>query len=291
MIVLNHFVVKFVDNKVSLEIKQTTLLQGESLIMNKTALITGASSGLGKEFARIHASKGGNLVLIARSKDKLEALKFELEKQFSVSVRVIVKDLSDQYAPKAVYDELKAQKIQVDYLINNAGFGDFGLFADTNWEKQLEMINLNVTCLTYLTRLFLPDMIKNKSGKVLNIASTAAFQPGPTMSVYFATKAYVLSFSEAIANELKGTGVTVTALCPGATETGFKKASALEDSNLFKGNQIATSKEVAEFGYTKMMEGKTVAIHGLVNNLMAQSVRFAPRSIVTTIARMKLKAK
>lgn len=259
--------------------------------MGKTALITGASGGLGKEFARIHASKGDNLVLVARSKDKLEAVKFELEKQYSVSVYVIVKDLSDQYAPKAVYDELKNQKIRVDYLINNAGFGDFGLFAETNWEKQLEMINLNITCLTYLTRLFLPDMIKNKDGRILNIASTAAFQPGPTMSVYFATKAFVLSFSEAIANELKGTGVTVTALCPGATETGFKAAASLDDSNLFKGNQIASSKEVAQYGYKKMMEGKTVAIHGIVNNMMAQSVRFAPRSIVTTIARLKLKAK
>jgi uncharacterized protein len=259
--------------------------------MNKTALITGASGGLGKEFARIHASKGGNLVLVARSADKLEALKFELEKQYGVSVYVIGKDLSDQYAPKTVYDELKAKQIQVDYLINNAGFGDFGLFAETEWEKQLDMINVNVTCLTYMTRLFLPEMIKNKSGKILNIASTAAFQPGPTMSVYFATKAYVLSFSEAIANELKGTGVTVTALCPGATETGFKVAAALDNSNLFKGNQIATSKEVAEFGYHKMMEGKTVVIHGVMNNLMAQSVRFAPRNMVTAIARMKLKEK
>ena len=259
--------------------------------MNGTALITGASSGLGKEFAKIHASKGDNLVLVARSKDKLESLKFDLEKQFGISVYVIVKDLSDQYAPKAVYEQLKIQKIKVDYLINNAGFGDFGLFAETNWEKQLEMINVNVTCLTYLTRLFLPDMILNKFGRILNVASTAAFQPGPTMSVYFATKAFVLSFSEAIANELKGTGVTVTALCPGATETGFKTAASLDESKLFKGSQIATPKEVAEFGYSKMMEGKTVAIHGIVNNLMAQSVRFAPRNVVTTIARMKLKAK
>jgi uncharacterized protein len=259
--------------------------------MNKTALITGASSGLGKEFAQIHASKGGDLVLVARSKDKLEALKSDLQKQYGVSVYVIVKDLSDQYAPKAVYDELKGKKIQIDYLINNAGFGDFGLFAETNWEKQLEMINLNITCLTYLTRLFLPDMLENKDGKILNIASTAAFQPGPTMSVYFATKAYVLSFSEAIANELKGTGVTVTALCPGATETGFKSAAALDDSNLFKGNQIATSKEVAEFGYSKMMEGKTVVIPGIMNNLLVQSVRFAPRNIVASVAKIKLKAK
>lgn len=257
--------------------------------MGKTALITGASSGLGLEFAHIHASKGDNLVLVARSQDKLEALKLALENEFKISVTVMVKDLSDQYAPKTIYDELQQKQITIDYLINNAGFGDYGFFAECDWEKQLEMINLNVTALTYLTRLFLPQMIKNKFGKILNVASTAAFQPGPTMSVYFATKAFVLSFSEAIANELKDTGVTVTALCPGATETGFKAAAALGGSNLFKGNGIAGSKDVAEFGYKAMMAGKTVVVHGIVNSLMAQSVRFAPRNIVAAIARYKMK--
>lgn len=259
--------------------------------MKKTALITGASSGLGTEFARIHASKGDNLVLVARGKDKMEALKTEFEKQFGISVYVISKDLSVQSAPKEVYDELEVQKIHIDYLINNAGFGDFGVFAECDWKKQFQMINLNIMALTYLTRLFLPDLVKNKFGKILNIASTAAFQPGPTMSIYFATKAFVLSFSESIANELKGTNVTVTALCPGATETGFKAAAALDNSNLFKGNQIATSKDVAEFGYNSMMKGKTVVVHGFVNTLMSQSVRFAPRNIVTAIARYKLKEK
>ncbi|HET7733342.1 MAG TPA: SDR family oxidoreductase [Paludibacter sp.] len=258
--------------------------------MKKTALITGASSGLGTEFARIHASKGGNLVLVARSKDKMETLQTELQNQFGVSVHVIAKDLSEQSAPKAIFDEMKSKKIRIDYLINNAGFGDFGDFVESDWEKQLQMINLNITALTYLTRLFLPDMVANKSGRILNVASTAAFQPGPTMSIYFASKAFVLSFSEAIANELSGTGVTVTALCPGATETGFKQAASLDSSNLFKGNGIATSLEVAEFGYKSMKAGKTVAVHGFVNSLMAQSVRFAPRKIVTAIARQKLKA-
>jgi len=258
--------------------------------MKKTALITGASSGLGIEFARIHASKGGNLVLVARSQDKMETLKTELQNQYDVSVHVIAKDLSDQLASKAIFDDLQAQKIKIDYLINNAGFGDFGDFAECDWEKQLQMINLNITALTYLTRLFLPDMVANKYGRILNVASTAAFQPGPTMSVYFATKAFVLSFSEAIANELSGTGVTVTALCPGATETGFKQAASLNRSNLFKGNGIASSQEVAVFGYKSMKDGKTVAVHGFMNSLMAQSVRFAPRKIVTAIARQKLKA-
>lgn len=258
--------------------------------MRKTVLITGASSGLGVEFAKIHASKGDNLVLVARGKDKMNLLKTEIEKKYDISVYVIGRDLSEASAPKTIYNELKTQKIHVDYLINNAGFGDFGLFAQSSWEKQLQMINLNVTALTYLTRLFLPDMIKNKSGKILNIASTAAFQPGPTMSVYFATKAFVLSFSEALANEVKGTGVTVTALCPGATATGFKTAASLDNSGLFKGS-VASSKDVAEFGYKAMMKGKTVVIHGAMNKIMASSVRFAPRNIVTIIARMKLKAK
>ena len=258
--------------------------------MKKTVLITGASNGLGVEFAKIHAAKGDNLVLVARGKDKMNLLKTEIEKRHDVSVYVIGRDLSETGAPKTIYNELKSQNIKIDYLINNAGFGDFGLFEKSNWEKQLQMINLNITAVAYFTRLFLPDMIKNKYGKILNIASTASFQPGPTMSVYFASKAFVLSFSEAIANELKGSGVTVTALCPGATATGFKTAASLDNSNLFKG-AIATSKSVAEYGYKAMMKGKTVVIHGLMNKIMAFSVRFAPRNVVTAIARMKLKAK
>lgn len=257
--------------------------------MRRTALITGASNGLGIEFAKIHAAKGDNLVLVARGKDKMNLLKVEIEKRHDVSVYVIGRDLSETGAPKTIYNELKAQKIRVDYLINNAGFGDFGLYEKSNWEKQLQMINLNITAVAYFTRLFLPDMIKNKYGKILNLGSIASFQPGPTMSVYFATKAFVLSFSEAIANEVKGTGVTVTALCPGATATGFKTAASLDNSNLFKG-AVASSKSVAEYGYKSMMKGKTVVIHGLMNKILAFSVRFFPRNIVTAITRMKLKA-
>lgn len=257
--------------------------------LKKTALITGASGGLGAEFARIHAFNGGDLVLIARNQAKLDELKVELEKQYGVSIYVIAKDLSEQSAPKEVFEELQAKKIRIDYLINNAGFGDFGLFAECSWERQLEMINLNVIALTYLTRLFLPGMVQQKSGKILNVASTAAFQPGPTMSVYFASKAFVLSFSEAIANELQGTGITVTALCPGATETGFKNAADLGKSNLFKGGGIANASDVAKFGYKAMMKGKRVVVHGFMNRLMAQSVRFVPRNIVTAIARLKLR--
>jgi uncharacterized protein len=259
--------------------------------MKRTALITGTSSGLGVEFARIHASKGGDLILVARSKDKMDILKLELERQYGVSVLVVVKDLADSSAPQYIYDELRRVGVSVDYLINNAGLGDFGLFAECDWEKQMNMINLNVIALAGLTRMFLPDMIKSKYGKVLNVASTASFQPGPTMSVYFATKAFVLSFSEAIANELQGTGVTVTALCPGATETGFKAAASLGSSRLFTSNGIASSKEVAEFGYKAMIKGRTVAVYGCLNWIMAESVRFVPRKVVASIARFKLKEK
>ena len=247
--------------------------------MNRTALITGASSGLGKEFAKIHASKGDNLVLVARSKDKLESLKFDLEKQFGISVYVIVKDLSDQYAPKAVYEQLKIQKIKVDYLINNAGFGDFGLFAETNWEKQLEMINVNVTCLTYLTRLFLPDMILNKFGRILNVASTAAFQPGPMMAIYYASKAYVLSFSEALSEELQGTGVSVTALCPGPTATDFGRRAGFANEKIFGDILSMDSHSVALDGYKGLMNRKPLVVSGWKNWIGTNLVRFLPRPL------------
>jgi len=253
--------------------------------MSKTALITGSSNGIGFELAKIHAEKGDNLVLVARNKSKLDELKREFEQQHKVLVYTIGKDLSLPGAAREVYDELKQQNISVDYLINNAGFGDFGLFADSDWNKQEKMINLNITALTHFTRLFLPDMIKQGSGKIMNVASTASFQPGPTMSVYFATKAYVLSFSEAVNNEVREKGITVTALCPGSTESGFQAAAGLEESKLIKGRNLPSSKQVAEYGYRAMMKGKTVAIHGLMNAIMATSVRFIPRALVVKTAR------
>jgi hypothetical protein len=253
--------------------------------MKNTALITGASNGIGLELAKVHASKGGDLVLVARNKTKLDELKAELESQFKVSVYTIGKDLSAINSAQEVYDETTKQNIQIDYLINNAGFGDFGMFVETEWNKELQMINLNITTLTQFTKLYLQDMVKRRSGKIMNVASTAAFQPGPTMAVYFATKAYVLSFSEAVNNEVSDKGVTVTTLCPGATESGFQAAAAMEESNLVKGKKLPTSKEVAEYGYAAMMKGKTVAIHGLMNWIMANSVRFIPRAIVVKVTR------
>jgi len=253
--------------------------------MSKTALITGSSNGIGYELAKVLAQKDNNLVLVARSKDKLDELKNELEKSHNIWVYTIGKDLSLPGAASEVYDELKTKSITIDYLVNNAGFGDFGLFAQSDWNKQEQMINLNVTALAHFTRLFLPDMISRGGGKILNVASTASFQPGPTMSVYFATKAFVLSFSEAVNNEVREHGITVTALCPGATQSGFQAAASMQDSKLFAGNNFPTSREVAEFGYRAMMKGKAVAIHGFKNSIMANSVRFAPRSLVVKIAR------
>jgi len=250
-----------------------------------TALITGASSGIGLELAKVHASKGDDLVLVARNKTKLDELKSELESKYKITVYTIGKDLSSAIAAKEVYDETTKQKIEIDYLINNAGFGDFGMFVESDWNKELQMINLNITTLTQFTKLYLKEMVSRKSGKIMNVASTAAFQSGPMMAVYFATKAYVLSFSEAINNELSDKGVTVTTLCPGATESGFQEAAAMEESALVKGKKLPTSKEVAEYGYMAMMSGKTIAIHGLMNWIMANAVRFTPRALVVKITR------
>ena len=256
--------------------------------MKNTALITGASNGIGLELAKIHASRGGDLVLVARNKSKLEEIKKALELEFKVSVYTIGKDLSEVNAAQEVYDETSKQNIQIDYLINNAGFGDFGMFAETNWDKELQMINLNITTLTLFTKLYLQDMVKRGSGKILNVASTASFQPGPTMAVYCATKAYVLSFTEAVSNEVSDKGITITALCPGATETGFQAAGAMDESNLFKGKKLPSAKNVAEYGYTSMIKGKTVAIHGFMNYILSNSIRFIPRAMVLKVSRKML---
>lgn len=251
----------------------------------KTALITGASSGIGLELAKIFAANNMNLILVARNENKLNELKKELER-FKVSIHLLALDLSKTDSSQLVFDYCSKQNLNVDILINNAGFGDFGMFANSIWKKQEEMITLNMQTLTHLTHLFLPSMIKNKYGKILNVASTAAFQPGPLMSVYYATKAYVLSFSEALSNELEGSGVTVTVLCPGPTESGFQNAADMKDSKLVKGRKLPTSKEVADYAYKALMNGKVIAIHGLLNSLMATAIRFTPRSVARKLVRI-----
>jgi hypothetical protein len=255
-------------------------------LMNKTALITGASSGIGFELANEFAAKKNNLLIVARNASKLQEMAKDLSNKYGVIVNTLALDLSELNSAQKVFDYCKTNKLHIDYLINNAGFGDYGFFAQSNWDKQLQMINLNITTLTHLTHLFLPSMIASKYGKIMNVASTASFQPGPLMSVYFATKSYVLHFSEAIANELEGTGVTVTALCPGPTESGFQSAAALEESKMVKGKKLPSSTAVAAYGYKSLMQGKKVAIHGMMNAIMASAIRFVPRGMVLKMLRM-----
>lgn len=253
--------------------------------MNKTALITGASSGIGLELARVMAKDGNDLVLVARNADKLKLLADEIMTSFDVNVKVIVADLSSMDEVQRVYDTCKTENIRVEFLINNAGFGDFGLFIESDWNKLEQMLDLNIKSLTKLCRLFIPDMVQRKSGKIMNVASTAAFQPGPTMAAYYASKSYVLFLSEALYNELEGTGVHITCLCPGATESGFQVAAAMEESALVKGRNLPSSKEVAMFGYNAMMKNKMTVIHGFMNYMMANAIRFVPRKWVLPIVR------
>lgn len=250
----------------------------------KTALITGASGGLGYEFAKLFAQNGYNLGLVARSKDKLAQLANELEGKHRISVKVLAKDLSDPASPDEIYAELQQESIPIEVLVNNAGFATYGFFAETDLAKELQMMQLNMGTLTHLTKLFLPNMLARKRGRILNVASTAAFQPGPLMTVYYATKAYVLSFSEALANELDGTGVTVTALCPGPTQTGFQARASMEDSKLVSGGLMDTE-TVAKIGYQGLMKGKVIVIPGLTNKALSLLPRFLPRTLVTQIVR------
>lgn len=243
--------------------------------MKNTALITGASSGIGKEFAAIHAEKGGDLVLVARSQDKLEALKAELEAKYKVNVTIIVKDLTLAKAPQEIYDEVQSVGIDIEYLINNAGFGGIGKFHERKMEDDLSMINLNIVALTALTRLFLPDFVIKNSGKILNVSSTASLMPGPLQAVYYATKAYVTSFSNAIAEELSDTNVTVTNLMPGATETEFGKISGMDKTVLF--DKTASARSVAEDGYKGMLKGKLNIISGLTSG---QKMMFAVMPLI-----------
>ena len=250
----------------------------------KTALITGASFGIGLELARIFAREGYNLVLVARSADKLRQLASELEKAHGTHSLILATYLTEPGASAYVLDQTTRADIQVEVLVNNAGFGQYGMFAENDLEECLRQIQLNVTALTHLTRLYLPAMLERKSGSILNVASTAAFQPGPLMAVYYATKAYVLHFSEAIANELQGTGVTVTCLCPGPTATEFQQRAKIDGIRLTKFGTM-DAHTVAEDGYRALMDGKPVAISGFKNWLVAQSVRFAPRRMAAAVAR------
>jgi uncharacterized protein len=251
-----------------------------------TALITGASSGIGLELARIFARNRADVVLVARHQDKLNALAAEL-RTAGVAAHVVVADLSVAGAAASVAARVGELGVEIDALVNNAGFGLYGRLLETSLETELQMIQVNIVALTELTKRLLPPMVARQRGRIMNVASTAAFFPGPLMAVYYATKAYVLSFSVAIANELQGSGVTVTTLCPGPTESGFAAAASLEESKLVAGKDLPSSREVAEAGYEAMMAGKTLEIVGLSNKITALAPRLFSRRMLAKVVRAR----
>lgn len=248
--------------------------------MYKTALITGASGGLGLEFADILASEGYNVVLVARSRDKLEKLAESLEEYYGIDAFVLTADLTKKEAAKYVYEFTKHNNIDVDVLINNAGFGDYGYFVESDWKRQEDMINLNITALAHLTHLYANDMVDKGYGRIMNVSSVAGFMPGPMMANYYATKAYVLSLTEALAVELRATGVTVTALCPGPTDTEFETNANAKSAGLFENMYVMDARTVAEYGYAKMLAGKTVAVPGVTNKALVTAAKYTPKSLV-----------
>ncbi|MCW5962719.1 MAG: SDR family oxidoreductase [Bryobacterales bacterium] len=251
------------------------------------ALVTGASSGIGVEFARILASQGYPLVLVARREENLRTLAKELESAHGIATRVLVSDLSAIGAAEALWEQVREAGLEIDALINNAGFGDHGHFSQSDWERTHQMLQLNIVALTALTRFVLPSMLARKQGYILNVASTAAFQPGPGMAVYFATKSYVLSFTEALWSELQGSGVIATTLCPGPTQSEFFAAANMGGRSMAK-RKLPSSREVAELGLRAMFAGKRTVVHGLANRILAASNRLVPRGAVLSVTRKML---
>lgn len=247
--------------------------------MKNVALITGASSGIGVELARIHASKGGDLVLVARREEALNLLRIELQDKYNVKVVVIPVDLLQRNSAKLLFDKVNDLGIEVTYLFNNAGVGGYGKFHERNLKSEEEMIQLNIMSVTQLTHLFLPSMIARKNGKILNTASVAGFMPGPLQTVYYATKAFVVSFSQGISQELKGSGVTVSALCPGPVKTEFEATAGMSGSGLFE--KAASAKSTAEKGYNGLEKGKLIIITDVLMRFGVNWViPLIPRSIV-----------
>jgi uncharacterized protein len=249
----------------------------------QTVLITGASAGLGRELAKLAAADGANLVLVARRRDRLEELAQQLTAAHGVAVQVTAADLADPAAPAVIVEATQAAGITVDALVNNAGFGSIGPFAKADLARQLEMVAVNVRALVELTHRCLPGMLARKQGRILNLASVAGFVPGPFMATYYASKAFVLSFTEALATELQGTGITVTASCPGPTKTEFADVARNGESKLFR-RRVATAAGVAKHAYRAMLNGTVVAVPGLMNKLIVQSVRVSPRATLRSIA-------
>ena len=258
----------------------------EEIKLRQTALITGASGGIGLELARLFAADRIDVVLVARSAAKLERLAQELRQTHGISATAIPMDLARPDSPQQLFDATNTRGLRIGYLLNNAGFGIRQPFINTELKDILEMVQLNIRAVTHLTKLYVHEMLAAKQGKILNVASTAAYQPGPNMNVYYATKAYVLSFSEALSYELRNTGVTVTALCPGPTWTGFQERAGSKDMQLMKSKMMRAmdAAAVARQGYEAMMKGKRVIIPGFMNRVVAKAAMVGPRSFATAIA-------
>jgi len=250
----------------------------------RTALITGASGGLGEKFAWLLASDHHDLVLVARSKEKLELLAKELSLKYSIRTTALTYDLSQKDAVGSLLQELSEKNLQIDILINNAGFGAYGKFHETTYDHEKQLLTVNIEALTELTKMLLPDMVKRGSGKILNVASTAAFAAGPLMAVYYASKAYVMNLSIALNEELKGTGVSVTCLCPGPTKTGFEAGAGMQNSRLFK-SALMDAATVATIGYRAMLKGKPLVVSGIRNKISTFGTRLVPRSLAAKIAK------
>ncbi len=250
----------------------------------KYAIVTGASCGIGYEIAKILAKDGKDIVVVARNQDRLEGLKREIENKQGTKVKVLVKDLSNPKAPPEIFSELEKEKIAVDVLVNNAGFGVYGMFQETDLQEQLDMIQVNAASLVHLTKLFLKGMVENKSGYILNAASLCAFLSTPLESVYCATKSFVLHFSEALANELRGTGVKVTILCVGLASTEFHKRARMDNCRATK-RKMMEAATVAEAGYRALKRGKLIEIPGMEYKFAPWFARFAPRNLVTRVVR------
>jgi short-subunit dehydrogenase len=251
--------------------------------MSKTALVTGASAGLGAEFARLFARDGHDVVVVARRRDKLETLAAEIKAERGVGMHVLAEDLGEPGAGSRVARELARQGLEIEFLVNNAGFGGIGAFAQRDLSRELQMVHVNIVALVELTHGLLPAMIARRSGRILNLGSTAGFVPGPFMAVYYASKAFVNSFTEALSVELEGTGVTATVCCPGATATEFAHVAQNDKTALFKAN-VMPARDVAEEAYRAMMRGEPLSVIGLANKVRIASLRMAPRGIVRHIA-------
>jgi short-subunit dehydrogenase len=249
---------------------------------NETVLITGASSGIGLELAKCFANDGSRLILIARNQTALNTLAEELQRKNKIETVVLPTDLSQPDAPRQIFDTLAAKKIPVDVLVNNAGFGLHGSFAELSLPHQLEIVKVNVAALVELTGLFLPQMIQRKTGGILNVGSVAGFVPGPYMAIYYASKAFVQSFSEALAEELNGSGITVNVLCPGPTTTNFGNVARGDKVRVVQ-SRAMTAEAVARYGYDAFRNNKTIAIPGLKNQIMVLATRVSPRHFIRKV--------